>query len=80
MILCDFNLPHDFSVDSWSGEMRDSGSRNYFDRWLASLGVDDAWRRHHLDKKFFSGPINHVTRLNYIFLDALLVDAYFYHY
>ena len=38
MILGDFNLPHEVSISSRSS---DSVSTKYFNRWLASLGLDD---------------------------------------
>ena len=68
IILHEFNLPHIVSWDGLSGETRGSGARAHLNRWLSSLGVGDAWRRHHPDERVFTGPVQRMNRLDYFSL------------
>lgn len=56
LLLRDVNFPHNVSLDSNAGEPRDSGARTCFNLWLASIGVGEAWRRHHPSDRVFNGP------------------------
>ena len=77
-VLGDLNTPLDPRFDSSSPTLRYDPGRSSCLEWLTRLGVVDAWRIHHDNKRVFTGPLPRKNRLDYIMLSKSFCDR-FYH-
>jgi len=76
LVMGDFNLSLQPSLDCSSSTTRRDPSREACAQWLAHLGVEDAWRRHHPSEKIYTGPSPRYNRLDYIFASTSLLHHY----
>lgn len=74
LVLGDFNVPMDPVLDETSPDSHDLG-RAEFRSWLLQLGVLDAWRASHPDRREFTGPRRR-NRIDYCLLSPTLFDNY----
>ena len=75
IILGDFNLAIDPTLDSITPRADQHGPRTACLQWLSCLNVVDPWRLHHPSDKSFTGPVIGTTRrhrLDYIFVNKTL--------
>ena len=75
IILGDFNLAIDPTLDSTTPRADQHAPRTACLQWLSCLNVVDPWRLHHPNDQQFTGPTIGTTRrhrLDYIFINTLL--------